>query len=133
LSILLFAVSAMTWLYHWFRALALGALAVPPRWFEFASLGLSLTLATLMFYFAYRYIPRRRVRPGVALAGAILASLLWEIAKQVFRLYIQKVGIYDQIYGTLGILVAFVMFVYYSAVVFVFAAAFVAAIEARRR
>jgi len=39
-----------------------------------------------------------------ALAGAILASLLWEVAKQLFRLYIQQVGIYNQIYGQLGIL-----------------------------
>ncbi|PYM33903.1 MAG: YihY/virulence factor BrkB family protein, partial [Candidatus Rokuibacteriota bacterium] len=47
--------------------------------------------------------------------------------------YIQQVGIYNQIYGQLGILVAFVMFVYYSAVVFVFSAAFVAALDSRRR
>lgn len=131
LSLLLIAASATTWLYHWFQTLALGALPVPPRWFGFASLGLSLTLSTLMFYFAYRYVPRRRVRPGVALAGAILASLLWEVAKQLFRLYIEEVGVYDQIYGALGILVAFAMFVYYSAVVFVFSAAFVAALDAR--
>ena len=67
------------------------------------------------------------------LAGAILASLLWEVAKQLFGLYIQNVGLYDQIYGPLGILVAFVMFVYYSAIVFVFSGAFVATLESRRR
>lgn len=133
LSVLLCVASAVTWLYHWFQALALYALPVPPRWFEGASLGLSLALSTLLFYLAFRYVPRRRVRRGAALAGAILASLLWEVAKQLFRLYIQQVGLYDQIYGPLGILVAFVMFVYYSAVVFVFAAAFVAALDARRR
>ena len=56
---------------------------------------------------------------GPALAGAVLASVLWEVAKQLFRLYIRNVGVYDQIYGPLGVLVAFVMFVYYSAIVFV--------------
>ena len=131
LSILLFVASAVTWLYHWFRALALGALPVPPRWLELTSLGLSLALSTLLFYLAYRYVPRWRVRRGAALAGAILASLLWEVAKQLFRLYIQEVNIYDQIYGALGVLVAFVMFVYYSAIVFVFSAAFVAALDSR--
>jgi len=133
LSVLLFLASAVTWLYHWFQALALGALPVPPRWFELASFWLSLGLSTLMFYFAYRFVPRRRVRPGAALAGAVLASILWEVAKQLFRVYIREVGVYDQIYGPLGILVAFVMFVYYSAVVFVFSAAFVAALDARHR
>jgi membrane protein len=73
------------------------------------------------------------VRHGAVLAGAIVAAVLWEIAKQLFSLYIRKVGVYDQIYGPLGVLVAFVMFVYYSAVVFVFGGAYVATLDARRR
>lgn len=133
LSACLFVASAVTWIYHSFRALALNALPLPPRWFDLAAVGVSLTFSTLMFYFAYRFVPRRRVRPGAALAGALLAGLLWEVAKQLFRLYIQKVGVYDQLYGPLGILVAFVMFVYYSAIVFVFSAAFVAALDSRHR
>jgi membrane protein len=133
LSVLLFVAIAATWLYHWFRVLALDALPLPPRWFELAPVGLSLMFSTLLFYLAYRYVPLRRVRLGAALAGAILASLLWEVAKQLFGLYIQNVGLYDQIYGPLGILVGFVMFVYYSAIVFVFSGAFVATLESRRR
>ena len=78
-------------------------------------------------------MPRRHVRVAPALAGAILASVLWEIAKQLFRFYIQRVSLYNEIYGPLAVLVAFAMFVYYSAIVFVFSAAFVAALDARRR
>jgi membrane protein len=133
LSLLLFTVSTMTWLYHGFRALALNALPVPPRWFALAALPLSLALSTVMFYCAFRYVPRRRVRAVPALAGAVLASVLWEIAKQLFRLYIQRVSLYNEIYGPLAVLVAFAMFVYYSAIVFVFSGAFVAALDARRR
>jgi membrane protein len=132
LSLLLFTVSTMTWLYHGFRALALNSLPVPPRWFALAALPLSLALSTVMFYCAYRYVPRRQVRVGPALAGAVLASVLWEIAKQLFRFYIQRVSLYNEIYGPLAVLVAFAMFVYYSAVVFVFSAAFVAALDSRR-
>ena len=73
------------------------------------------------------------MRVEAALAGAILASGLWEVAKQLFRLYIRKMGVYDQIYGPLAVLVAFVMFVYYSAIVFVFAAAYAATLDTRRR
>ena len=37
------------------------------------------------------------------------------------------------IWTILGVLVAFVMFVYYSAIVFVFGAAYVASLDSRRR
>jgi membrane protein len=131
LSVLLFTVSTVSWLYHWFRSLAVNALPVLPG-FGLGGVLLSLTLSTVMFYLAYRYVPRRRVSIGAALAGAVLASLLWEIAKQLFRLYIQEVSLYSQIYGPLGVLIAFVMFVYYSAVVFVLSGAFVATLDARR-
>jgi membrane protein len=134
LGILLFIATTMSWVYHGLQALALNAMMpVPPQWFEFASFGLSLALSAVMFYLAYRFVPRRRPRVGAALTGAMLAGLLWEAAKQLFRLYVQEIGVYDEIYGPLGVLAAFVMFVYYSAVVFVFSGAFVAALDARQQ
>ena len=42
------------------------------------------------------------------------------------------IGVYDQIYGPFGVLVAFVMFAYYTSIVFVFGAAYVASLDARR-
>jgi membrane protein len=77
-------------------------------------------------------VPVRHMRPGPALAGAAVAAILWEIAKQLFALYIREFGVYDQIYGTLGVLVAFVMFVYYSAIVFVIGGAYAASLDAVR-
>jgi len=106
---------------------------VSGEWLRYSSIGFSVLLSTAMFYLVYRYLPDRRVRRGAALAGALLTSVLWEAAKQVFRLYIRRVGLYDQIYGPLGVLVAFVMFVYYTMIVFVLGAAYVAALEPRRR
>ena len=58
--------------------------------------------------------------------------MLWEVAKRLFRLYVRNVAVYGQMYGSLGVLVAFAMFVYYTCVVFVLGACFVAAVEARR-
>jgi membrane protein len=132
LGVLLLVASTATWVFEWAQWAAALVLPIPREWLRAGSIAASLAISTVMFFLAYRYVPLRRVRVGPALAGAVLASGLWEIAKQLFRLYIREVGVYDQIYGPLGVLVAFVMFVYYTAVVFVFAGAFVAALDARR-
>jgi membrane protein len=131
LTVLLFAVSSLTWLFQWFQEFVLTDVA--PRWLYVTTVGFSLGLSTVMYYLGYRYVPLRRPRMGPAITGAVVASLLWEVAKQLFGLYIRRIGVYDQIYGPLGVLVAFVMFVYYSAIVFVFGAAYVAALDERRR
>jgi membrane protein len=133
LGVLLFLTSLVSWIHQWFERFVLYPNGVPPQWIQLVALGLSLSVSTAMFYLGYRYVPRRRMRPGPALGGAVLASVMWEVAKQLFRFYIRRVGVYDQIYGPLGVLVAFVMFGYYSAVVFVFGGAYAATRDARHR
>jgi membrane protein len=133
MTILLFASMSATWLFQWFQDFVLRPNPVGIRWVYAVTIAFSVTLSTIMFYLGYHYVPRRRPRAWAALVGGLLAALLWEVAKQLFRLYIRNVGIYDQIYGPLGVLVAFVMFVYYSAIVFVFGAAYVASLDSRRR
>jgi len=133
LTIMLFFASSVTWVFQWVQDFVVQALLMPRAWVYYTTLAFSVAVSTVMFYLTYRWVPLRRPRPGPALAGAVLASVLWEAAKQLFRLYIRRVGVYDQIYGPLGVLVAFVMFVYYSAIVFVFGAAYVASLDSRRR
>jgi membrane protein len=133
LGLLLFGATVVTWGFHWLQTFVLEPAVPDARWVRWANVGFSVSLSAAMFYLAYRYVPRRGVRPLPALIGAIVASGLWEIAKQLFTLYIRKFGVYDQIYGPLGVLVAFVMFMYYSAVVFVFGGAYVAALQSRRK
>jgi membrane protein len=127
LGVLLFAATVATWIYDWLMLFILEPAYGRRGWVKTAGIALSLTISTVAFYLAYRYAPHRRIRRGPALAGAAVASGLLEIAKEIFRFYIRNVGVYDEIYGTLGVLVAFVMFVYYAAVVFVFGAAYAAA------
>ncbi len=133
LGLFLFGSLGVTWTVDWLRQWVLEPAAVPLGWIRSLTIAVSLGLSTLMFYLGFRYVPYRKVRAAAALAGAVMTAGLWEVAKQLFRLYIRQVGLYDQIYGPLAILVAFVMFLYYSAVVFVFGAAFVAALDTRRR
>ena len=132
LTLLLFLASVVTAIFQWFQEYFLEAIGVPWAWLYWIAVAFSLSLSTAMFYFGYRYVPRRRPRASAAIMGAILTAMLWEIAKQLFRLYIRRVGVYDQIYGPLGVLIAFVMFVYYTSIVFVFGAAYVASLDAKR-
>jgi membrane protein len=130
---LLLMATVITWILQWFQEMAVEVAGMPTTWAHTMTTALSVGLSITMFYLGYRYIPDRRLPVGGALAGAVVASLLWEVAKQLFRLYIRRFGLYDQIYGPLGILVAFVMFVYYTAIVFVFGAAYAASLESRRK
>jgi membrane protein len=132
LTLMLFAVSSVTWMFQWFQDFILEPAHLSATWIYVTTVVFSIGISMGMFYFGYRYVPQRRPSPTAAFAGALLAALLWEIAKQLFRLYIRKVGIYDQIYGPFGVLIAFVMFVYYSAIVFTFGAAYVASLDSRR-
>lgn len=133
LSVFLFVGTVANSVMEWVLTLLLEPVRVSRQWIGLGWVGFSLAVSTLMLYFGYRYLPRRRIRPGAALAGAVLASVLWEIAKRVFRVYVRNVALYGQLYGPLAVLVAFVMFVYYTCVVFVFGACYVAAMETRRR
>jgi membrane protein len=132
LSVLLFAITALTWVFYWLQGLVLASAHVSVDWLSAITLGFGVVLSLIMFYLGYRYVPVRHMRPGPALAGAAVAAILWEVAKQLFALYIREFGVYDQIYGTLGVLVAFVMFVYYSAIVFVIGGAYAASLDAVR-
>jgi len=114
--------------FGWLKILVFQTMGMPSQWVRSWSLALALALSTAFFFVPYRYFPHRRVPAGAALAGALLAAVLWETAKQLFRLYILSFGIYDQVYGPLGVLVALAMFAYYSGVVFILGAEFAAAL-----
>jgi membrane protein len=123
------ATIAVTDLFTWFKVAVFRPARIPRFLVELMGIGLGVLFSTTMFFFIYYFVPRRTVPPRVALAGALLTSLLWEVAKQLFRLYIVNVGVYGQIYGPLGVLVALVMFVYYSATIFVLGAEFIRSLK----
>jgi membrane protein len=120
-------------LFRWFRLLLLAPTQLPAEWIRSIVLALTVGISTMLFFIMYRYFPHQRVSAGAALAGALLAGILWEAAKQAFRWYILRIGIYDAIYGPLGALVALGMFAYYSGIVFILGAEFAAALRPARR
>jgi membrane protein len=120
-------------IFGWLKILVFQTMGAPAQWVRSWSLALALAFSTAFFFVPYRYFPHRRVPVGAALAGALLAAVLWETAKQIFRWYILSFGVYDQVYGPLGVLVALAMFAYYSGVVFILGAEFAAALMTKAR
>lgn len=100
--------------------------------FEWAGLFLAVTLNSALFGLIYRFVPRERIPWSSVLTGSVTAALLWELAKQLFRLYIEEADVYGTVYGPLGVTVALIMWVYYSALVFVLGAELIRVLEARR-
>lgn len=125
----------LTDLFGWIEVLFMTPARMAPESIRSVFIAAAVVFNAALFFVAYRYFPHRKVPAGAALAGALLASVLWESAKQLFRWYILTGGVYDRIYGPLGVLVALAMFAYYSGVVFILGAEFTAALAegARRR
>ena len=69
----------------------------------------------------YRFMPKAEVTLRDTLPGAFLAGLLWEIAKYVFAWSLNYFH-YDQIYGSVGAVVAVLTWSYVSSLILLFGA-----------
>lgn len=74
----------------------------------------AVVLGTLGLF--YRYGPNRpRARGNWVSPGAVVAALLWAGASVAFSLYLANFGIYNKVYGSIGAVVALLMWFYISA------------------
>ena len=80
----------------------------------------ALSIAAIVFALGliYRYAPNRRGnRPPWLTPGALLAALLWLVASSAFSAYLARFSVYNEVYGSLGAMVALLMWLYLSAYV----------------
>jgi membrane protein len=75
-----------------------------------------------MFYVIFRILPHGVINIKTAVISSIWCSLLWEILKIGFTIYLVKLSNYAAIYGTYAAIAVLVLWIYYSAVVFVIGA-----------
>lgn len=102
----------------------LGSFMAEWKIFLFAiDLALSLTTATLLFAMIYKYIPREDIAWGDVWVGGLVTAVLFNIGKLVIGLYLSK-SAFATAYGVAGSFLALLLWVYYSAQIFLFGAEF---------
>lgn len=85
----------------------------------FALVSLLVTFA--LFVIVYRFMPNSPVTVADTIPGAVIAGLLWEGAKYLFAWSLNYFN-YEQIYGSVGAVVAVLTWSYVSSLVLLFGA-----------
>ena len=82
----------------------------------------SVLLVWACFMLALRVFPHAQVGWREAALGALVGTVLWEIARRFFLWYLANLAQFSVVYGSLGALVAVMVWIYMSATIFLFAA-----------
>jgi len=70
----------------------------------------------------YLFMPNTRVRFSAAALGAVVGGTLWQIAGVGFTLYTSTVLVYSALYGSLGVIPLFFLWLFISWSIFLFGA-----------
>jgi membrane protein len=98
-------------------------LPIPAFVLEGVNFGVSLVVITVLFAMIYRLLPETRVEWRDVWVGALITSLFFAAGKFLIGLYLGRSTIASA-YGAAGSLVVILLWVYYSAQIMLFGAAF---------
>jgi membrane protein len=96
---------------------------------EWATVLILILVVGLLFYF----VPNAKVRFRDVWAGAIFTGLLWRLALLGFSFYIRDFSRFTKIHGSISAAVAFLLWVYVSAVILLYGVEFTVAYARLRR
>jgi membrane protein len=96
-------------------------LSVGSAFWQIVFAAVSYLITVVLFVLVYRFMPRAQVTIRDTLPGAFLGGLLWELAKYVFAASLNYFH-YDQIYGSVGAVVAVLTWSYVSSLILLFGA-----------
>lgn len=82
---------------------------------------LSFLVTVVLFVVVYRFMPKAEVSLSDTLPGAVAGGLMWEAAKYAFAWSLNYFH-YDQIYGSVGAVVAVLTWSYFSSLILLFGA-----------
>jgi membrane protein len=92
-----------------------------------AQLASSTALSALAFLLLYRVVPPLAVRVRDVAPAAVLAGVAVQVAAAGFSVYLTRFADFDDVYGPLGAVLAFLLLVYVIAIVLLLGACLAAA------
>ncbi len=84
--------------------------------------GFSFLIILVAFIIIYWLVPHGKLPKKAIFLSALWAALLWEVAKQLFGIYIAHAVTLQRVYGAYIFLIAVVFWIYYSAIAFIIGA-----------
>jgi len=79
-------------------------------------------MTLLIFLLIYRFLPNCKTYWRFIWPGAVVASVLFEVAKSLFVWYLNNIAIYDRVYGSLTSVMALLFWIYISALILILGA-----------
>jgi membrane protein len=93
---------------------------------------LAFLFVVVMFFALYKALPNRRVRWQTALLASLFTSTMFEVARNLFTVYVRNFNPGSVYTGTLTALVVVVFWVYYAAMLFILGGEVAQVYELRR-
>jgi len=83
---------------------------------------LPAVLMVMAVSFVYWIVGSPNIDFPYALIGAVVFTVIWELAKQLFAWYISYVPTYNRFYVSIGTMMILLLYIYFSATIFLFSA-----------
>ncbi|WLR58361.1 YihY/virulence factor BrkB family protein [Pseudalkalibacillus hwajinpoensis] len=80
---------------------------------------LSLSIMIVVFMFIYYYAPNKRLNYKDVLLGSVFASVFWQLVSLAFSYYINNFSNYSATYGSLGGVIALMLWFYLTGLVII--------------
>lgn len=100
---------------------------------ELLSALIPVLVSVATFIILYRTMPRNGVNWRDVWLGGLIAGLIWEVARRLFTWYLANFASYSLIYGSVGAIIAFLLWAYLSAMIVLLGAEFTAQFSHWRR
>lgn len=98
-----------------FRSLGTLLLERPGTLMRIGSIVIPLSLDMAILALLFRHVPRITVPWRAVLPAALMGSLGWELSKSVFVWYLENLANFSVLYGSLGTVIALMVWAYVSA------------------